>query len=388
MPPRKVPEQLPISAALRKSVIINRIDQPNQVPWTEWRVPVASGCPADPYSVVMTGATGKIDPCLLPTTSGLLIEVGGVAVPDQSVLNFIAQTGIAITYDAFGGIYIANTGASSTSFTDITSGVNTQAVMVVGTGASLGYSGTGIVDANEIGTINVAGNLPTHAGMVLVSQPGNTAALWADPQVQGLYAAGSDIASPPPYTPPTTIQPVLVGGEDQNGKLQNIATTTSGVTIALTQDQETDVNVLRFAATTGKTFVTNTTPTLLPALSIRPKVGATSVTFTFRNLHFLSKGNLTHFQLLLNATLTGASFVNVDPASNAQYDVSAASYTGGRMLDAGYVGADSRHNDYEFRFGFTGGNPDIITLVFVPITGSNTSSAGTSFAWDEQAAAL
>jgi hypothetical protein len=90
----------------------------------------------------------------------------------------------------------------------------------------------------------------------------------------------------------------------------------------------------------------------------------------------------------LNATLTGANFQNVDAASDAQYDVSATSYAGGRLLDAGYIGADSRHNDYEFHFGFTGATPDIITLVFSPVTGSSKSISGCSFAWDEQSTSL
>src|SRR5208282_4362829 len=45
----------------------------------------------------------------------------------------------------------------------------------------------GLINANEIGTILVDGNVPTHAGQLLISQPGNSSAVWADPLVQGTY---------------------------------------------------------------------------------------------------------------------------------------------------------------------------------------------------------
>jgi len=48
----------------------------------------------------------------------------------------------------------------------------------------------GIVGASELMTptdpVVVSGNAPTHAGMLLISQPGNKTAVWADPLVQGL----------------------------------------------------------------------------------------------------------------------------------------------------------------------------------------------------------
>ncbi len=104
----------PILDALEVSILVDRRDKPGQVAWTEWRANVASGCPAPPGSIVMTGASGKIDPCLLPSTTGLLIEVGGVPVVTQTVLNFIAGTGITIVPDAFGGVTFTATGSSST----------------------------------------------------------------------------------------------------------------------------------------------------------------------------------------------------------------------------------------------------------------------------------
>lgn len=131
---------------------------------------------------------------------------------------------------------------NSDSFAALTTGDNTQMTATVDTGASLSFTGKGVINSNEIGGINVAGNVPTHPGMLLISQPGNEDAVWADPQVQGLYPAGSAIDSPPAtYIAPTTIQPVLIGGSQ------------SGVLEALKQDAN------------GNLYVTGTNANILPA---------------------------------------------------------------------------------------------------------------------------
>src|SRR5271157_2563345 len=347
------------------SVLANRKDKANQPFWTQYLVPAVDGCcPAEPGAIVLLGPDCKIDPCLLPSTTGLVIEINGVPSPCQDILNFIPGTGIDITYSPDCGYLFTATG-----------------IVACGSAAYL--------CTDEVGVeVQVDLSHPTHPGQLLISQPGNTTALWADPQVQGLYPAGSTICPAPAYVAPTCNQPILIGGADCNGVLQNVAVTTGGEFITIAQDQETDINVQRFAATTGIGLRTNATPTLVPLLSISPKVGTGTVVFTFRNLDFLSNGQLSHFQLLLNPTLTGASFVNVDPTSEMTYDVTATAYSGGRLLDAGYIGADSRHNDYEFRFNFTAATPPIITLVFAPVTGSSKSVAGCSFAWDEQSTCL
>lgn len=389
------------------SVLANRKDKANQPFWTEYRVPAVDGCcPAQPGAIVLLGPDCKIDPCLLPTGPDVdEVFVNGVAVPfSPTAPNFNNTTPAAPSgysnilwqTDGSGNIsaYFATSGVT-VPFSEITSGTNTTATMVVGSGASITVAcpGSGVIEATELATDNctpVVTNIshPTHPGMLLISQPGNASAIWMDPQVQGLYAAGSTICPAPAYVAPTCIQPVLMGGADQSGLLENLLVTTAGEAVVLTQDQETNPNVLRFGATTGKSLVANTTTTLKPLISIRPKVGATTVTFTLRTVDYISQGQITHWQVLYNATLTGASFTDADAASSAQYDLSATSYTGGRLIDSGFIGADHERNEFELRFGFTGGTPDTITLVFVPITGSAKTTAGGSMAWDEQASAL
>lgn len=129
--------------------------------------------------------------------------------------------------------FIPGGGGGTVTFDGVFTGVNTGQTLSIGDGSVLAYEGTGTINANEIGSVNVTGNEPTHPGQVLISQPGNTTAVWADPQVQGLYAEGSTILSPPAYTPPTTIQPVLVGGRGtspsgQDGLLHSLPLTPGG----------------------------------------------------------------------------------------------------------------------------------------------------------------
>lgn len=74
-------------------------------------------------------------------------------------------------------------GSTLFSFGNLSDGTNISAAMVVGSGASLIYSGVGIVNANEIGGIDVAGNTPANPGQILISQSGNLTALWKNPPI-------------------------------------------------------------------------------------------------------------------------------------------------------------------------------------------------------------
>jgi len=109
-------------------------------------------------------------------------------------------------------------GGGAPTFDQIMSGTNISAFMVVGTGATLGHSGTGVVDATEINGIPITGTL-THAGQIPISQPGNTSAVWADPLVQGTQANG---------TAASTINPVLVSGVGPDTNQHQLSTDNSG----------------------------------------------------------------------------------------------------------------------------------------------------------------
>lgn len=213
--------------ALESSLIVNRKDKTGQSFWTEWRTDLVAvgGTSTQAGAIPLLNASGQIDPSMVSGGGGssVLIEVNGTPVAVQDVANFIAGTNIIITSDNAGGLTFSASGSFSTSFNLIASGNNNSADLIVSGSASLTYSGNGIVNANEIGGIDIAGNSPAHEGQLLISQPGNTTAVWADPLVQGLYPGGSSISSPPAYATPTTIQPVYIGGSNPSADLTGIS---------------------------------------------------------------------------------------------------------------------------------------------------------------------
>lgn len=125
------------------------------------------------------------------------------------------------------------------SFSAITTGDNSQAQMTVDSGASLSYVNDGVVNANEIGTVVVDGNLPDHAGQILISQPGNEAAVWADPLVQGLYPPGTYLPTANGSSPPSPLNPVLVGAQNPSGLLENLRVDANGNLLVNTIESST-----------------------------------------------------------------------------------------------------------------------------------------------------
>lgn len=81
---------------------------------------------------------------------------------------------------------------------------------------------------NTATPVTTNGNAPVHAGQLLISQPGNTAALWADPFVQGPWIDGTMVVTPGAMGDGTSnIQPVYVGGKSTDGKLYGLLTDSS-----------------------------------------------------------------------------------------------------------------------------------------------------------------
>jgi hypothetical protein len=90
--------------------------------------------------------------------------------------------------------------------------------------------GSGNISAavNALAGVTVGGS-PTHAGEVLISQPGNATAVWADPLVQGVFPPGTNVLTANGGSPPAPLNPVLVGAEDPSGNLQNLIVDGSGL---------------------------------------------------------------------------------------------------------------------------------------------------------------
>lgn len=382
-------EQNPILDALQTSVIVNRKDRPGQTFWTEWRTGLVlqGGTAAQAGDLAILGPDGKFDPSVIPGSGGSTVSVNGTAVSDPNFNDAspaapIGYTNVKWQFDGSGNVsaYYATSG-TTLPFDEILTGTNTSAQMTVAGTAVLEYSGTGVVNANEIGGIDVAVNAPSHEGQVLISQPGNASAAWADPQVQGLYPDGSSITSPPPYTPPTTIQPIYVGGQGTDGLLHGLLTTSSGALVVLSETQT--INAAHFAWDTGVDPVLLISGVLQPLISFRPKSSATSITFYFTGFDLFMAPAIGEWQLLKNATLTGASFTDV-AGSNGQQDTAATSVNGGIRVDSGYSINGTRTNAYSLTAKIVAGVSDIYTLAVQRQTGSTKQYANAAVRWTEQ----
>jgi hypothetical protein len=108
--------------------------------------------------------------------------------------------------------------AAITAFNDLTSGTNTVAAMVVGTGASLSFSGTGTVNANQIVGTTVSGTTgtgnvvfdtaPTISGATLsgtITISGTATFTTANPTFFSQTGSGAVVLA----TSPTLVTPVL-----------------------------------------------------------------------------------------------------------------------------------------------------------------------------------
>jgi hypothetical protein len=198
-------------------------------------VQVSTGTSADAGKLVVLNATGQIDPSMGGGGGGSTVHVNGTAVSSP---NFNATTpaapggftNVIWQSDGSGNVsaYYATSG-STVPFGSVTAGTNAVA-LVVGSGGTLTVSGSGVIETTELATTGAPVNIsnsapPAHAGQLLISQPGNVTAVWADPLVQGLFTPGTNVNTGNSGGP---INPVLIGGQNPSGLLNNILTDTLG----------------------------------------------------------------------------------------------------------------------------------------------------------------
>lgn len=158
-----------------------------------------------------------------------------------------------------------------------------------------------------------------------------------------------------------------------------------------------------FARSNGITAISTTT-TLKPLISVRAATlfggtgGGGSITNRghvqpqFYNI--VATGQIHEYQIVYNATLTGASWTTVDAQSIADYDISATAISGGTIWDAGYIpagaankagpGGGSNAFSSVQPLVYTGLNSvqDIVTLAARTVT--STGSAYGSIQWIEE----
>jgi len=89
------------------------------------------------------------------------------------------------------GVQWVTGGGSSVTFTNVTTGTNTTATMTVGSGASLTFSGSGVVNSNQLQGITISPTAPT-TGQVLTATS-SSAANWQTPSSSGVFNAFTEL---------------------------------------------------------------------------------------------------------------------------------------------------------------------------------------------------
>ena len=109
-------------------------------------------------------------------------QVAGTPLISTTTINFVGAGGTTITNPTAGEILITSTGGGGGSFSGLTGGTNTTAAMLVGTGASLGATGSGTIGATSVPFSGVGAGTNANAlvigsgGSLVVSGSGTIAA--------------------------------------------------------------------------------------------------------------------------------------------------------------------------------------------------------------------
>jgi hypothetical protein len=150
----------------------------------------------------------------------------------------------------------------------------------------------------------------------------------------------------------------------------------------------------QFSVNNGVSAVTAGTAT--PILSISPKTTFNSIRNKIFNVlqsvEILSGGGENClWQLIYNGTLSGAAFSSVSTNSGMNYDVSAASISGGTVVASGYIIGGAKSDNIivppnavaklPFTLDITGSVPDNYTLVVTSFT--STTAINAAISWTE-----
>lgn len=130
---------------------------------------------------------------LVPTTDGTITDwtwvgFGAKTAELQKPTGNVASPFIQKNVDAIS----FSTGTSADAGKIVLLNASGQLDASMGGG---GGGGTASLLATPGTPVTVNGNAPTHAGQLLISQPGNTSAVWADPLTQGLYGTGYPVTT-------------------------------------------------------------------------------------------------------------------------------------------------------------------------------------------------
>ena len=147
---------------------------------------------------------------------------------------------------------------------------------------------------------------------------------------------------------------------------------------------------LRFTASNNTTSIA-VAGTPIPILSIQPKTTFASQPNRIHNvMEQLAVecvgGNSCFYELVYNGTLTGASFVSVDPNSGMNYDTAATAISGGTVVASGYATSASQmifealdKLQLPFTLDYTGTIPDTYSIVCQTVPGIGPTTSGLTF---------
>lgn len=230
------------------------VSAPGRVPTTYWGygppTTVIGAIAADNYIDLTNFQAYQ---CLAPPTS--------VVVPYALPVGVLSVTGYCSSV-AGGGQWVA---ASSGAFAAITGGTNTTAAMVIGTGASLTVSGSGVNNANEVNGAAVAASA-TCAGtnssgqIISVSCSGSSAfsALASGTNTAAAMLVGAGASLAPTSTGTISANqanglaiPISAPGLQTNSSGQLVASNAAGGLRALTQNPLYFDDLLPGNTTTG-----------------------------------------------------------------------------------------------------------------------------------------
>jgi hypothetical protein len=146
------------------------------------------------------------------------------------------------------------------------------------------------------------------------------------------------------------------------------------------------------AASNGDTLISVTTRR--PVLSFRPKTTFNSITNRATIIpccyDIYSDTKSIFYEVVVNGTLTGASFVDAGSNAFCNYDVSATAISGGEIIAAGYVAASNQSkgdiasdikNQIPLCNDIAGTSTDILTIVATSL--STDTNVGAEITWKE-----
>lgn len=189
-----------------------------------------------------------------------------------------------------------------------------------------------------------------------------------------------------------------IGGQPVAAEIENTSATASSSTLgtlafsAGSEGKFEENGFIRSASAAGVALATINT-TLLPLLSIRLKSTALRHSIQLLNYEFyLDTTDTIKWQLIKNATLTGAAFASVGTSSITEFDTAATAIAGGTVLMQGYLSAQNNHDGGALITALTGvigtaigsletGASEILTLAARNQSGN--ASVGTAITFKE-----